>query len=273
MRMLHVVRSGWICYAATCVAWWAAAMTATTPDRAPGADLADVLGFGPTQPPTVPPALLPPDAADAEKQASAVAAPPPTPAGLRFPERIVLLSGAAADDPRAFVALGEPDVETATRAGGPPDAAPAPLAATGQARPNAEEPARTETGRTVIDRGSDPLAGTPRIDPAVTGGDAEKMLARMLPPRSDTPADWVAPLEPLHFCGEPRALAPCVPPPPCHPAHPPRPFDLVGRTGTPTCGPIYRGPCEPRSATCHDGWLAPLHRTSDRLFDFFYTPR
>ena len=119
----------------------------------------------------------------------------------------------------------------------------------------------------------DPLAGTPRIDPATTGVDAERIVATLLPPRSDAPRDWVAPLEPLHDCGEPRALPPCVPPAPCHPARPPQPFDLVGVAGVPSCGPIYRGPCEPRSGTRHEGpwrWLASAH---DRLVDFFYTSR
>jgi hypothetical protein len=119
----------------------------------------------------------------------------------------------------------------------------------------------------------DPLAGTPRIDPATTGVDAERIVATLLPPRSDAPRDWVAPLEPLHACGEPRALPPCVPPAPCHPARPPAPLDLVGVAGMPSCGPIYRGPCEPRSGTRHEGpwrWLASAH---DRLVDFFYTSR
>lgn len=119
----------------------------------------------------------------------------------------------------------------------------------------------------------DPLADTPRIDPATTGVDAERIVATLLPPRTDAPRDWVAPLEPLHACGEPRALPPCVPPAPCHPARPPQPFDLVGVRGTPSCGPIYRGPCEPRSGTRHEGpwrWLASAH---DRLVDLFYTSR
>lgn len=120
---------------------------------------------------------------------------------------------------------------------------------------------------------TDSPAGKPPIDPATTGTDAERALARMLPPRSDSPRDWQAPLEPLHACGEPRLLPDCVPPPPCHPTAPPAPFDLVGARGVPTCGPIYRGPCAPRSATRHEGpwrWLRTFH---DRLFDAFYTPR
>lgn len=120
---------------------------------------------------------------------------------------------------------------------------------------------------------SDPLAGTPRIDPATTGVDAERILATMLPPRDDSFRDWQAPLEPLHACGEPRALPPCVPPPPCHPAEPPAPFDLVGIDGQPSCGPIYRGPCRPRSATVHEGPLRWLHALHDRFFDAFYRSR
>lgn len=119
----------------------------------------------------------------------------------------------------------------------------------------------------------DPLAGTPRIDPATTGPDAERILASMLPPRSDSPADWHAPFEPLHDCGEPRMLPPCVPPPPCHPALPPRPYDLVGVRGTPTCGPMYGGPCAPRTGSHDDGRLPRLHRVPDRFFDWFYRSR
>lgn len=119
----------------------------------------------------------------------------------------------------------------------------------------------------------DPLAGTPQIDPATTGPDAEAVLASMLPPRSDSPADWYAPLEPLHACGEPRILPPCVPPPPCHPALPPHPYDLVGMRGEPTCGPIYGGPCAPRTGTHDAGRLPRLHRVPDRFFDWFYRSR
>lgn len=119
----------------------------------------------------------------------------------------------------------------------------------------------------------DPLAGSPPIDPATTGPDAETVLARMLPPRSDAPTDWHAELEPLHRCGEPRALPPCVPPPPCHPSDPPRPSDLIGVRGVPTCGPIYGGPCAPRSARAHDGHLWWLHGLHDACFDRFYAPK
>jgi hypothetical protein len=119
----------------------------------------------------------------------------------------------------------------------------------------------------------DPLAGSKWIDPATTGPDAETILASLLPLRSDVPLDWVAPLEPLHDCGEPRILPPCVPPPPCHPALPPQPFDLVGVRGEPTCGPIYGGPCAPRTGSRDDGRLPRLHRVPDRLFDWFYRSR
>ncbi|MFM7107600.1 MAG: hypothetical protein ACKOZU_03210 [Planctomycetaceae bacterium] len=119
----------------------------------------------------------------------------------------------------------------------------------------------------------DPLAGSPWVDPATEGPDAERILASLLPPRSDSPADWSAPLEPLHDCGEPRVLEPCVPPPPCHPALPPQPFDLVGVRGDPTCGPIYGGPCAPRTGSHDAGRLPRLHRVPDRLFDWFYRSR
>ena len=117
---------------------------------------------------------------------------------------------------------------------------------------------------------ADPLRGTPLISPQATGQDANKIMAKMLKPRSDSWADWFAPIEPLHRCGEPRALPPCVPPPPCHPSLPPQPYDLVGVQGTPSCGPIYDGPCQPRTGT-HDECPHPyLHRLSDRFFDVFY---
>ena len=119
----------------------------------------------------------------------------------------------------------------------------------------------------------DPLAGTPLIDPATTGPDAERILSSLLPPRSDSPADWFAPLEPLHRPGEPRVLPPCVPAPPCHPAAPPHPFDLVGVPGAATCGPRYGGPCDPRTGSHDDGPLPRLHRVPDRIFDRFYRSR
>lgn len=115
-------------------------------------------------------------------------------------------------------------------------------------------------------------APTPDATPDATP-DPSDVLARLLPPRSDTFADWYAPLEPLYHCGEPRLLPTCVPPPPCHPALPPRPLDLVGMPGAPTCGPIYRGPCAPRTGS-HDAGPHPrAHRVHDRLVDWFYTPR
>ena len=59
----------------------------------------------------------------------------------------------------------------------------------------------------------DPLAGSPITDPAATGQNVETIFASLLPPRTDSPLDWEAGPEPLHWCNEPRALAPCVPPP------------------------------------------------------------
>jgi hypothetical protein len=116
----------------------------------------------------------------------------------------------------------------------------------------------------------DPLQGTPLMSPDKTGQEASAIMAKMLKPRSDSWADWQAPLEPLHRCGEPRALPPCVPPPPCHPSMPPDPFDLVGVQGEPSAGPIYEGPCQPRTGT-HDHCPHPhVRRTADRLFDAFY---
>ena len=117
---------------------------------------------------------------------------------------------------------------------------------------------------------ADPLKGTPLVSPEKTGQDASNVLAKMLKPRSDSWADWNAPIEPLHRCGEPRALPPCVPPPPCHPSQPPAPYDLVGVHGVPSNGPIYEGPCRPRTGT-HDNCPHPhIHRLYDRFFDAFY---
>jgi hypothetical protein len=108
------------------------------------------------------------------------------------------------------------------------------------------------------------------IDGVTTKTSIDEILARTLPLRSDRAGDWLAGAEPLHRCGEPRWIEPCIPLPPCHPSHPPHPYDLVGVAGDPTCGPIYRGPCCPRTGTHDDGPLPRLHRVNDRLFDAFY---
>jgi NADH:ubiquinone oxidoreductase subunit K len=50
-------------------------------------------------------------------------------------------------------------------------------------------------------------------------------------------------------------------------------FTAVGVEGVPSCGPIYGGPCEPRTGTHDDGPHPHLHRLHDRLFDWFYAPR
>lgn len=122
----------------------------------------------------------------------------------------------------------------------------------------------------AADKIPDPLRGTPLIKPDVTGRDAFEVMSKLLPGRSDSPYDWYAPVEPLHVGCEPYALPPCVPPPPCHPSEPPQPYDLVGMRGVPSGGPIYRGPCEPRTGThdhCHFPWY---HRLHDRFVDHFY---
>ena len=119
----------------------------------------------------------------------------------------------------------------------------------------------------------DPLAGSPITDPAATGQNVETIFASLLPPRTDSPLDWIAGPEPLHHCNEPRALSPCVPPPPCHPSEPPAEYDLVGVGGVPSCGPIYRGPCQPRTGSRVGQPLAWLHWIPDRFFDLFYTPK
>ena len=141
------------------------------------------------------------------------------------------------------------------------------------ARRRTEREKMTEQRRQAEDaavKKTDPLKGTQRISPEKTGQDASQVMAKMLKPRTDSWADWQAPLEPLHRCGEPRALPPCVPPPPCHPSMPPVPYDLVGVQGVPSGGPIYEGPCRPRTGT-HDDCPHPhLHRLYDRFFDAFY---
>lgn len=103
--------------------------------------------------------------------------------------------------------------------------------------------------------------------------ETEKLLARTLQPRSDRPSDWYGGIEPLHYACEPRWLNPCIPPPPCHPSEPPHPYDLIGVRGEPTCGPIYGGPCAPRTGTHDDCRWATLHRWHDRFFDCFYWPK
>ena len=103
--------------------------------------------------------------------------------------------------------------------------------------------------------------------------DATAAVTDLLPPRTDSLTDGYAPLEPLHRCGEPRLLPTCVPPAPCHPSEPPCPLDLVGVRGEPTRGPIYRGPCCPRTGTHDAGPLPRIHRAHDRMVDWFYAPR
>ncbi len=117
---------------------------------------------------------------------------------------------------------------------------------------------------------ADPLAGTPPVAADVTGLYAGREIEHLLPARTDAPFDWNAGLEPLHFCGEPRWLRPCIPPPPCHPSCPPQPFDLIGADGLPTEGPRYRGPCCPRTGTHDNGPFPHVHRIHDRAFDWFY---
>jgi hypothetical protein len=84
---------------------------------------------------------------------------------------------------------------------------------------------------------------------------------------------WAASVECLYAPGEPRALSPCIPTPPCHPSHPPMPYDLIGVAGVPSGGPIYRGPCDPRTGTHDHLHFWRLHRLRDRFFDWFYTAK
>jgi len=119
----------------------------------------------------------------------------------------------------------------------------------------------------------EPLANVPSVGADDSGVDPTRSMADMLPPRTDSPHDWYAGLEPLHQCGEPRWLPPCIPPPPCHPSCPPQPFDLIGVDGMPTRGPRYRGPCCPRTGTYDDHPFPCMHRLHDRAFDWFYRPK
>lgn len=158
-------------------------------------------------------------------------------------------------------AAGGADPPARTKGGGAEtSAAPAPT-------PPRARPSMNSAGRNA----GASLAGEKAAVGTVTAATTvDEILAWTLPPRSDRPQDWLAGAEPLHRCGEPRWIEPCIPPPPCHPSHPPAPWDLLGVAGDPTCGPIYAGPCCPRTGS-HDGGPHPtLHRLHDRLFDAFY---
>ena len=110
-------------------------------------------------------------------------------------------------------------------------------------------------------------------DTATVARQTEIILERLLPQRADSPADWGAGSSCVHAPGDPRWLTPCIPGPPCDPSLPPHPFDLVGQRGVATGGPIYRGPCAPRTGS-HDCGPAPrLHRVHDAMFDRFYRPK
>lgn len=194
---------------------------------------------------------------------------PTQPVPVRVPRLIALVGVDTPGDPGTPSAAG---ADSPTRSSGPFDSLRSDLGEDDDlGRSGGRRRRRSaDDAASAAEKLPDPLAGTPRIDPAVTGADPLSVLAGMLPGRTDSWADWSAGLEPLHVCGEPRALPPCVPPPPCHPSLPPAPYDLVGAVGDPSCGPIYRGPCAPRTGT-HDDCPHPhMHRLCDRLFDAFY---
>jgi hypothetical protein len=145
-----------------------------------------------------------------------------------------------------------------------PDPATKPANAAKSATPPERRAVPTGSGERTL------AAEKAAIDAVTAKTSIDEILARTLPPRSDRAGDWLAGSEPLHQCGEPRWIEPCIPLPPCHPSHPPHPYDLVGVVGDPTCGPIYRGPCSPRTGTHDDGPHPRLHRVNDRFFDAFY---
>jgi len=140
------------------------------------------------------------------------------------------------------------------------------------AKPSAEGPGRGAATRTLSSAGGQTTLAAEKaaVDDVTAKTTIDEILAVTLPPRGDRAGDWSAGPEPLHRCGEPRWIEPCIPPPPCHPSLPPAPFDLVGVAGEPTAGPIYRGPCCPRTGTRDDGPWPHVHRVGDRLFDAFY---
>lgn len=181
------------------------------------------------------------------------------------------------DAPAAAGATSETDAAAAKRAPNPalPKADGAKEAASSPAtkRADPETKSADPAERRAVTAGSGDrslAAEKAAIDSVTTKTSINEILARTLPLRSDRPGDWLAGAEPLHACGEPRWIEPCIPLPPCHPSHPPHPYDLVGVAGDPTCGPIYRGPCCPRTGTHEDGPLPRLHWVNDRLFDAFY---
>lgn len=128
-------------------------------------------------------------------------------------------------------------------------------------------PADVET----VERGepADPNQTGFEVPPDAT---AKSLLDELVPGRTDSPTDWYAPLERLYFCGEPRILCPLVPPPPCHPAQPPAPYDFVGVAGSPTGGPLYEGPCKPRAGSRDHCRWPTLRRLHDGFVDRFYSP-
>lgn len=186
-----------------------------------------------------------------------IAGSPPRPAPKRYRATMVLvamLGQAMGAEPPAVTAADGDRITADDRTSAERRTERAPAAA--------PPPART-TGN-----GGASTGGT--LDAARVERETEAILARLLPPRSDAALDWGAGSSCLHAPGDPRWLTPCVPGPPCDPSLPPHPFDLVGIRGAPTGGPIYAGPCAPRTGS-HDCGPAPrLHRVHDWMFDRFY---
>jgi len=146
------------------------------------------------------------------------------------------------------------------------------MGSTGSAQPPepvrpAPQPAATE----VVEQAepADPNQTGFEVSPDAT---PQSLLIELVPDRSDSPADWFAPLQRLYQCGEPRILCPLVPPPPCHPTQPPAPDDFVGVPGSPSSGPLYEGPCKPRAGSRDHCRWPTLRRLQDGFVDRFYSP-
>ena len=131
------------------------------------------------------------------------------PAPNRVPRAIKLVGIDTPGDPAAAGSLSG---DSPTESSGPFDATRSDLgedddlstAERARRRSRRRSPERIKQADEALGKLADPLAGTPPVKPQATGQDAGSIMAKMLKPRSDSWADWTAPLEPLHRCGEPQ---------------------------------------------------------------------